>query len=171
MSRVPFLVSHKGQILMYWSSHPSLRGRNNDNVELNIAYFFAHERAHPRKPESCLECEIPSWKSCSNKPFYWSYRICPECASSGVMCLCERVWACDLCAELADVFIRCPRCDRPFCVTCSYIDQCRKCHRVSLCYDCAEEAPDVDAVLPAEVASLCESCLEGVRRRRIYSWQ
>jgi len=73
-------------------SHPSLRERNNDIVELKIAYFFAHERAHPRKPESCLECEIPGWKSCSNKPFCWSYRICPECASSGVMCLCERVW-------------------------------------------------------------------------------
>ncbi|KAG2127428.1 hypothetical protein BD769DRAFT_1460500, partial [Suillus cothurnatus] len=72
-------------------SHPSLWGHNNDIVELKIAYFFTHERAHPRKSESCLECEIPGWKSCSNKPFCWSYRVCPECASSGMMCLCERV--------------------------------------------------------------------------------
>ncbi|KAG1779261.1 hypothetical protein EV702DRAFT_1087133 [Suillus placidus] len=150
-------------------SDPLLRGRQ-DSIKLMMAYY-THKKAHPRKPESCLECEIPGWRTCSNKPFCWSPRICPECASSGVMCLCERVWACDLCAERADVFIRCPRCNRPFCITCSYIDQCKKCRRVSLCYDCAEEARDIDEVMPAEVASSCESCVEGVRRRRIYSWE
>ncbi|KAG2039231.1 hypothetical protein BDR03DRAFT_253599 [Suillus americanus] len=148
-------------------SHPSLRGPFN--IKLWIAYFN-HERVHSHKSESCLECEIPGWRSCSNL-FCWSSRICPECASSGVMCLCERVWACDLCAKWTDVFIRCPRCDRPFCITCSYIDQCKKCHRVSLCYDCAEEASDADEVMPAKVASSCESCSEGVPRRRIYSWE
>ncbi|KAG1814999.1 uncharacterized protein BJ212DRAFT_1358731 [Suillus subaureus] len=149
-------------------SHPVLWG--HFNVTRLIAYF-THGRAHPHKPESCLECEIPGWRSCSNRPFCWSSRICPKCASSGVMCLCERVWACDLCAQWADVFIRCPRCDRPFCITCSYIDRCKECHRVSLCYDCAKEAPDADEVMPVEVASSCESCLEGVRRCRIYSWE
>ncbi|KAG1733996.1 hypothetical protein EDB19DRAFT_1182449 [Suillus lakei] len=150
-------------------SNSSLRGRQS-NIRLLMAYH-ASERAHPPKPESCLECKLPGWRTCYNSIWCWSSRICPECASSGVACPCGRVWACDLCAEREDIFIRCPRCDQPFCIACTYIDQCKKCRRVSLCYDCAEEALDTDEVVPTEVASSCESCATGVRRRRIYSWE
>ncbi|KAG1807044.1 uncharacterized protein BJ212DRAFT_779896 [Suillus subaureus] len=149
-------------------SNSFLRG-HQPTLRLMVAYA-SHDRVHPPKPKSCLECELPGWRTCSNRTC-WSVQICPECASCGVTCLCKRVWACDLCAEWGGIIIRCPRCDRPFCITCYYIDQCKTCRRVSLCYDCAEEAPDVDEVVPAEVASSCAGCVGGVRRRRIYSWE
>ncbi|KAG2133284.1 hypothetical protein DEU56DRAFT_981524 [Suillus clintonianus] len=152
-------------------SNHYLRGRQS-TIRLMMAYG-SYEGAHPPKPECCLECELPDWRTCSNSPFCWSKRICPECATNGVMCLCERLWACDLCADRADVFIRCPRCNQPFCTSCSYIDKCDKCHRVSLCNDCIEEAADADEAKPVEVAP-CESCVKGVRRIRgfgTYRWR
>ncbi|KAG2058324.1 hypothetical protein BDR06DRAFT_950817 [Suillus hirtellus] len=148
----------------------SFSRRRWSNVRLIMAYCN-HGRVHPPKPKPCQECTPPGWRTCANITC-WSKHICPECASCGVMCSCERVWACDLCAELVHgIFVRCPRCIRPFCITCSSINQCKECRRVSLCNDCAEEAPDADDVSPADVASSCESCVGGVRMRRIYSWE
>ncbi|KAG1768738.1 hypothetical protein EV702DRAFT_714514 [Suillus placidus] len=80
-----------------------LRGRQT-KLHLMMAYASRwHARAHPPKPKSCLECELPDWRTCSNRTC-WSVQICPECASCGVACFCQRVWACDLCAERADIF-------------------------------------------------------------------
>lgn len=101
---------------------------------------------HPPKDGSCSQCEQPGWRRCPGKGCWSrSHVICPECASGGTGCACQKVWACDICAEHdSSIFIRCPRCDRPFCTSCTYIDQCKRCFRVTLCYDCVEEASDTD---------------------------
>ncbi|KAG1848295.1 hypothetical protein DFJ58DRAFT_472057 [Suillus subalutaceus] len=126
-------------------------------------------RVHPPKGGSCNQCEQPGWRRCRGNGC-WSGDdvICPECASGGTTCMCQKVWACDICAEHdSSIFIRCPRCDRPFCTSCTYIDQCKQCFRVTLCYDCVEEASDADdtddGVVEtfAKLTGTCESC--GVR--------
>ncbi|KAG1727775.1 uncharacterized protein EDB91DRAFT_1163201 [Suillus paluster] len=119
-------------------------------------------RAHPPKRGSCMECKLPGWRSCQNK-LCWSQSICQECTSGGITCPCGEVWACDLCTEHdPSVFIRCPRCDRPFCYNCSYIDECCRCQSSELCHDCAEEASETDTrklkVLPAKLVVSCGSC-------------
>ncbi|KAG1880762.1 hypothetical protein F4604DRAFT_485590 [Suillus subluteus] len=137
-----------------------------------IVAYAQSARDHPPKRGSCMECELPGWRSC-NSTLCWSQTICPECASVGATCLCQEVWACDLCADhIPGVFIRCPRCNRPFCCSCSYIDECQECHRTNLCYDCAEEESDVDdgvmVEFPRFVAS-CGSCQAKVCDRCVLS--
>ncbi|KAG0708510.1 hypothetical protein DFH29DRAFT_890555, partial [Suillus ampliporus] len=127
-----------------------------------LAAYTESARAHPPKRGSCMECELPGWRSCRNKSC-WSHSICPECASGGMTCPCGEVWACDLCAEHdPSVFIRCPRCDRPFCYNCSYIDECSRCQSSALCLDCAEEASETNdeqlKVMPAKLLASCRSC-------------
>ncbi|KAG1878422.1 hypothetical protein C8R48DRAFT_283205 [Suillus tomentosus] len=103
-------------------------------------------KVHPVKYGSCGQCKLRGWRRCPGG-FCWSNHnvICPECTSGGITCACRKVWACDVCAEHdSSIFIRCPRCDRPFCKSCTYIDRCRRCTRATLCYDCAEETSDVD---------------------------
>ncbi|KAG1744963.1 uncharacterized protein EDB91DRAFT_169583 [Suillus paluster] len=119
---------------------PILRIPGSESIPPGLIVAYTQSaRAHPPKRGSCMECELPGWRSC-NSNLCWSHTICPECASSGMTCLCQEVWACDLCAEYnPGVFIRCPRCNRPFCCACSYIEECQQCHRTNLCYDCAEE--------------------------------
>lgn len=122
---------------------------------------------HPPKRGSCGRCKLPGWRKCKGNAC-WSRgsKICRECARGGVTCACRKVWACDTCAEHdSDVFIRCPRCDRPFCASCIYINRCKRCCRATLCYDCAEEAPDADNEVVETFAKLtgrCESCGERV---------
>lgn len=135
---------------------PALPGSNSVNPNLIAAVQSA--RVHPPKRGSCMDCELPGWRSC-NSTFCWSQTICPECASGGVTCLCQEVWACDLCAEHnTGIFIRCPRCNRPFCCSCSYVDQCQECHRTNLCNDCVEEESDVGDELMAEFPEFVVSC-------------
>ncbi|KAG2105423.1 hypothetical protein BD769DRAFT_156790 [Suillus cothurnatus] len=138
-----------------------------------IVTYAQSARVHPPKRGSCMECELPGWRSC-NSTLCWSQTICPECASGGMTCLCQEVWACDPCAEhIPGIFIRCPRCNRPFCCSCSYIDECQECHRTNLCYDCAEEESDVDdgemVEFPKFVAS-CGSCQAKVCDRCVLSY-
>lgn len=130
---------------------------------------------HPPKGGSCSQCKQPGWRKCrGNRCWSKGNVICPECTSGGTTCMCQKVWACDICAERdSRIFIRCPRCDRPFCTSCTYIDQCKRCLRVTLCYDCVEEASDADDPEDADDADdgvvetfakltgTCESC--GVR--------
>ncbi|OAX39310.1 hypothetical protein K503DRAFT_769605 [Rhizopogon vinicolor AM-OR11-026] len=54
-----------------------------------------------------------------------------------VSCLYHEAWACDL-----GTFMRFQHSDRPFYVSCSYIDQCELCECENLCYDYAEGASD-----------------------------
>jgi hypothetical protein len=123
-----------------------------------IVTYAQSARVHPPKRGSCMECELPGWRICNNA-FCWSHTICPECASGGVTCLCQEVWACDPCAEhITGIFIRCPRCNRPFCCSCSYVDECQECHSANLCYDCAEEESDVGDGLMAEFPKFVASC-------------
>ncbi|KAG1824705.1 uncharacterized protein BJ212DRAFT_1321981 [Suillus subaureus] len=137
--------------------NPSSHGSKPLLPDLIVAYAQS-ARVHPPKRGSCMECELPGWRSC-NSTLCWSQTICPECASGGVTCLCQEVWACDLCAEhVPGVFIRCPRCNRPFCCSCSYIDECQECHRTNLCYDCAEEESDMDNGLMVEFPKFVASC-------------
>jgi len=120
-------------------------------------------RAHPPRRDSCINCHMPGWQNCDN-PRCWSPAICPECASGGVECLCGELWACNLCANHDDVVMRCPRCDRPFCPSCYYIGRCVGCEGESLCFDCAEEASDVDdgALKPVILVASCGVCKEKV---------
>ncbi|KAG1809045.1 hypothetical protein EV424DRAFT_1423841 [Suillus variegatus] len=136
---------------------PGLPGSKSVLPKLIVAYAKS-ARVHSPKRGCCMECELPGWRSC-NSTLCWSKTICPECASGGVACLCQEVWACDLCAEHSpELFIRCPRCDRPFCCSCSYIDECQECHRAHLCYDCAEEESDVDDGVMMELPKFVASC-------------
>lgn len=123
-------------------------------------------RSHPPKLGSCMNCEPSGWKSCKGTSC-WSGgdQICPGCTSGGMACLCQDVWACNLCTDHTDVFTRCPRCDRPFCSFCSpfYIDRCSQCERVTLCYDCIEEVPEskeggVQEAMSAKLVAACNGC-------------
>ncbi|OAX42110.1 hypothetical protein K503DRAFT_408783 [Rhizopogon vinicolor AM-OR11-026] len=109
----------------------------------------------------CMNCKLFGWRTCNN-PQCSTGKICPECASNGVACLCQKVWVCDHCAEHDHFIMRCPRCDRPFCPSCCYIDRCAGCERESLCNDCAAEAPDADdealGRMPVILISSCTRC-------------
>ncbi|KAG2121608.1 hypothetical protein DEU56DRAFT_94618 [Suillus clintonianus] len=127
-----------------------------------VKAYAESARTHLPKRGSCMECDLPGWRSCRNK-LCWSDSICPECTSGGITCLCGAVWACDLCAAHdPSVFIRCPRCHRPFCYSCSYIDDCVLCNKSNLCHDCAEEDLEMDdeelKELPAKLVASCGSC-------------
>jgi len=120
-----------------------------------------------QKYDSCTEYELLGWRTCCNTASRFEpHAICPECSSGGMTCLCQKVWACDFCVASEErnlgVLVLCPRCYRPFCSSCSYIDQCRRCNRVSLCYDCAEETSNVDLEvqqqMPAKLVASCFSC-------------
>lgn len=132
------------------------------SVHPNVSAVYKNSaRAHPPKRGSSVNCNLPGWKTCDN-PRCWSRAVCPECASSGTMCLCQEAWECDLCAEHDRVMMRCPRCDRPFCPSCCYIDKCFRCERESLCDDCVEEASDADDKalegMPVTLIASCGNC-------------
>ncbi|KAG2120515.1 uncharacterized protein F5147DRAFT_2275 [Suillus discolor] len=126
-----------------------------------MTIFSQPAKVHPPKYRSCGQCKLLGWRRCPGR-LCWSKRnaICPECTSGGITCACQKVWACDVCAEHdSSIFIRCPRCDRPFCTSCTYIDRCRRCSRATLCYDCAEETSDVDECAK-EASDVCDCAKE-----------
>ncbi|KAG2123875.1 hypothetical protein BD769DRAFT_1432899 [Suillus cothurnatus] len=88
-------------------------------------------------PLSCMR-----WRPCAAGHRCWYSDICVDCVVGGTTCLCEETWTCDLCTEKGGFFLRCLRCDRPFCDGCSYLVGCRGCRASNLCHDCAEEAPE-----------------------------
>lgn len=143
---------------------PSVSHASSPNHFQHIMTIYLQTaKVHPLKYGSCGQCELPGWRRCPGN-FCWSKHnaICPECTSGGIMCVCQEVWACGVCAEHdGSIFIRCPRCDRRFCTSCTYIDQCMSCAHVTLCYDCAEETSEVgDGVVEMFVtlAATCDSC-------------
>ncbi|KAG2120509.1 uncharacterized protein F5147DRAFT_2224 [Suillus discolor] len=149
---------------------PSLsRASSLDHFQRMMTICSRSAKVHPLKYGSCGRCRLRGWRRCPGN-FCWSKHneICPQCTSGGITCACQKVWACDVCAEHdSSIFIRCPRCDKPFCTSCTYIDQCKRCNRTTLCYDCAEETSDVDdctedasdgVEMFATLAGTCEGC-------------
>ncbi|KAG1789988.1 uncharacterized protein HD556DRAFT_1538005, partial [Suillus plorans] len=122
------------------------RASSFDHFRHVMTIYSQSAKVHPLKHGSCGQCKLLGWRRCPGRLCWSSHSlICPECTSGGITCACRKVWACDVCAEHdSSIFIRCPRCDRPFCTSCTYIDRCRRCTRATLCYDCAEETSDVD---------------------------
>jgi hypothetical protein len=120
-------------------------------------------RIHPPKRGSCYGCKLPGWRHCAGRSCWSRYdMVCPECTSGGITCVCQNVWACDVCAKHdSRIFIRCPSYDRLFCNSCHYIDLCSQYLRATLCFDCAEEASDTDdgvVEMFATLAGTCRNC-------------
>jgi hypothetical protein len=120
-------------------------------------------RIHPPKRGSYYGCKLPGWRHCAGRSCWSRYdMVCPECTSGGTTCVCQNVWACDVCAKHdSRIFIRCPRYDRLFCNSCHYIDLCSQYLRATLCFDCAEEASDTDdgvVEMFATLAGTCRNC-------------
>lgn len=72
---------------------PVLAGSKSIIPDLIVTYARS-ARVHPPKRGSCMRCGLPGWRGCNNT-LCWSQTICAECASGGVTCLCQGVWACD----------------------------------------------------------------------------
>ncbi|KAG2133280.1 hypothetical protein DEU56DRAFT_417602 [Suillus clintonianus] len=125
---------------------PISRASSTEEYMHVMTLCYQSDRVHPPKIGSCNDCMLPGWQSCRSNGCWSAYSVlCPECTSNGVTCMCQSTWACDICAEHdPNIFIHCPRCDRPFCTFCTYIDTCGRCERASLCNDCIEEASDAD---------------------------
>lgn len=105
-------------------------------------------------PLSCMR-----WRPCAAGHRCWYNGICIDCVVGGTTCLCEETWTCDLCTEKGGFFLRCLRCDRPFCGGCSYLAGCRGCRALNLCHDCVEEAPDnVVKEKYVELVGPCTKC-------------
>lgn len=105
-------------------------------------------------PLSCMR-----WRPCAAGHRCWYSDICIDCVVGGTTCLCEETWMCDPCTEKGGFFLRCLRCDRPFCGECSYLVGCRGCRASNLCHDCAEEAPENEAKEKyVELVGPCTKC-------------
>ncbi|KAG2140844.1 hypothetical protein BD769DRAFT_1429046 [Suillus cothurnatus] len=120
-------------------------------------------RIHPPKRGSCYGCKLPGWRHCASRSCWSRYdMVCPECTSGGITCVCQNVWACDVCTKHGSrIFIRCPSCDRSFCNSCDYIDRCAQWLRATLCFDCVEETSDTDdgvVEMFATLAGTCRNC-------------
>lgn len=163
-----------GSCIGHSSAIPSVPRASSLEQYLQLITTCAQSASvHPPKRGSCRRCKLPGWRRCQGS-VCWSMgkMICRECARNGIRCACRNVWACDICAEHdSNVFIRCTRCDRPFCSSCIYIDRCKRCSRATLCYDSAEKAPDADdcaddasnaddgvVEMFAKLTGRCESC-------------